>query len=209
MEKPKITKKIRTIQITYPAPYSQTWNAEHNSSSPVIMKNNFGRRSNFLFNPKRQVETQKAWSHSYSAVRGPDPTAPHLKYGVFSNRRSTSTRLLQKSLPLKPTQNRNSYSHNTIPTRQASDYTNNKNAKKKKDRKGPLTEAPMFVFRTIDKRHTRQLSLSEIMHIDIKPKKSMLSSPRFCPSPTFKVLTPNVPAPTVPVQLNARAAQTH
>ncbi|CAH0602452.1 unnamed protein product [Chrysodeixis includens] len=188
-------KKIRTIQITYPAPYSQLWNAV-NKSSPAIMKNNFRRRSNL----KRPGEVQKAWCHCYSTVRGPDPTAPHLKYGVFPNRRSTSSRVLPKAPPLKPPPNRASHSFNTIPTRQMSDITG-RTLKKKRERK----EAPMFVFRTIDKAHTRQLSLSEMMHVDIKPKKPVVTSPPFCTTPTFKVLPPSVPPPSSGQTLAAAA----
>ncbi|XP_063899521.1 uncharacterized protein LOC126054365 isoform X1 [Helicoverpa armigera] len=210
MEKPKITKikKAKTLargissllsmlvytklcsrQITYPAPYAQSWNID---TTPVLTRGYHGKGPKvFLFNnPKKRADTQKTWSQSYSAVRGPDPTAPHLKYGVFPNRRASSTRNLPKP-PLKPNFNPH------CPREEARSLISNKTypvpARKKpvKKVKGQQSDSPMLVIRALDKTFTKQLSLSEIMHVDIKPGKRIPGTPSFCP-PNYKGLSPKL-----------------
>ncbi|XP_050556740.1 uncharacterized protein LOC118281118 [Spodoptera frugiperda] len=184
MEKPKV-RKTKTMQITYPAPYLHSWNSE---APPLLKKCSPIRTRRLFHSPRRPISTPKIKSKSYSAVRGPDPTAPHLKYGVFSNKRIIANRATVLPKGKQPTPN--SRHSNVLKDKLSDDLMSRHSMSptmkcpvhRSRQLQPQIRESPVFVFRTIDKSFTRQLSLSKMMHYDIKPKKYNMSAPSsFCP----------------------------
>ncbi|XP_022833789.1 uncharacterized protein LOC111361624 [Spodoptera litura] len=197
MEIPKF-RNTKTIQITYPAPYLQSWNSD---VAPILKKHSPIRTCRLFHGPRRPVSTPKIKSQSYSAVRGPDPTAPHLKYGVFSNKRIIANRavILPKLKQPTPNSKRNNALKNRISESLISRYslppTMKSRGYKNRQLQPRIRESPVFVFRTIDKSFTRQLSLSKMVHVDIKPKKNISAPSSFLQAPNQR-LGPRAKSPS-------------
>ncbi|KAG6462571.1 uncharacterized protein LOC115451760 [Manduca sexta] len=159
MEKNK-PKKTKTLQIKYPIPYTQSWpNAER---APKHKKNTLRSAQKKPLPPLQQ----RCRPCAPPRIKAPDPTVPHLKYGIFPKKTSLA-RGQSKTVTSKPTKQPSAVLENE----------NIKTEKKKSSRNAPSAEPPLFVFRAIDKTSTRQLSMSETMHIDVKPRRNLPMSP--------------------------------
>ncbi|XP_072947042.1 uncharacterized protein [Epargyreus clarus] len=139
------TRRPKTIQMKYPAQYSQSW------ASP---------------------ETEK---------RG--------EKGKKKSKKNTS--LLHGNTSQITTINPRASVRNTMDPGTVTEHANNK-GESKKSKKGQLSETPLFVIRPIDKRHRRQLSLSETLHLDIKPRRNPPRSPAKKASSLFQNAIPRM-----------------
>ncbi|KAL0858576.1 hypothetical protein ABMA27_012424 [Loxostege sticticalis] len=181
-------KKPKIIQMKYPAPYSQSW-AENKTTgvskkkSKVHNTNRGAAHSQSFANDrstkkaKRKLPSPKSDNHKPGAdpfkrgpwhaakprVRGPDPTVPHLKYGLFKPPKKNED---QSQIQVLSQTGQEPKSRTSTPEQSS------KRDKKLKANKGQLPEGqpPMFVFRSIDPRYTRQLTLSGPTHVDIRPR---------------------------------------
>ncbi|XP_063836225.1 uncharacterized protein LOC135085372 [Ostrinia nubilalis] len=184
-------KKPRTIQMKYPAPYSQSW-AENQTKGVKKKKprvqnmtqighapphsHSWANDRNVPKRVKKKTPSPRGaglkknsdlfsggpWQPVKQKMsRGPDPTAPHLKYGLFPPPRKTNKSQMQVvSGGVEPKSRTSTPEHSS------------KKDKKLKNKKEPTPDAgaPFFVFRALDPHRTRQLSLSPPAHLDIRPR---------------------------------------
>ncbi|XP_047522674.1 uncharacterized protein LOC125061326 [Pieris napi] len=88
--------------------------------------------------------------NKYSKTKAPpkccDPYAPHLKYGIFHRKNSKEIESSKISL----------------------NKTTSEQISKEGYIKSP--DEPYFIIRPLNKRHTKHLSVSEVLHVDIQPR---------------------------------------
>ncbi|XP_061381809.1 uncharacterized protein LOC116778533 isoform X1 [Danaus plexippus] len=138
------SRKIRKIQMKYPAPYSQSWS----TTEPVKKHGKMQKSTSFQGN---QYECCRL--RPKPLKEGCNPFAPHLKYGLFPRKvtRVTNNEMLKRQPEVGHL--------NTNKKRMTRDT--------KKMKEGQ--PSPQLVIRSIDKL-SRRLSSSGINHIDIQPR---------------------------------------
>ncbi|XP_072947041.1 uncharacterized protein [Epargyreus clarus] len=175
------TRRPKTIQMKYPAQYSQSWASPETEKRGEKGKKKSKKNTSLLHGNTFPGCCRR---NKPKPLHGPDPYAPHLKYGIFpqqaSNARSQITTI-----------NPRASVRNTMDPGTVTEHANNK-GESKKSKKGQLSETPLFVIRPIDKRHRRQLSLSETLHLDIKPRRNPPRSPAKKASSLFQNAIPRM-----------------
>ncbi|XP_045509133.1 uncharacterized protein LOC123704730 [Colias croceus] len=136
------SRKPRTIQMRYPAPYSWSFDEAYDRRSMKTKK---------AVPPLENNEKNK-WVKAHP-TSGCDPYAPHLKYGIFRQKSSNKDNLSKINL------------HRSV-----SDH-HRKKENRKAVKKGP-SEQPYFTIRPL---HCKNLSVSQVLHVDIKPRSRVVS----------------------------------
>ncbi|XP_023945532.1 uncharacterized protein LOC112051219 [Bicyclus anynana] len=144
-------RKLKTIQMNYPAPYSHSW---ANSDPARFEMDKMRKCSSFQRNMTKQNQPicNCYWRRPKPLTRGTNPYAPHLKYGLFPKKVNPGESLERpakdENVPRLPLKNKKPLQDRFIRDR----------------KKGDMKEK-----RAIDKECPRQLSLSQMSHVDIKP----------------------------------------
>ncbi|XP_075989904.1 uncharacterized protein LOC142985554 [Anticarsia gemmatalis] len=149
---------------------SQTPSMEH--------KQNLARHAR-----QRQAGDARGYIQTYACTRAVKASAPHLKYGLFNTRRPIGDKrnLCQKSSPLRI---------NSPISRNFSSFRQ----EKIKESKGRIGLSPVFIYPASSNKLVHQLSLSEVTHVDIMPRKQ---SPTYIACTPYKTPTPGTRSPGV------------